>query len=202
MWIRSLGWEDPLEEGMAMQSSILAWRIPRSEEPGRSWSTGSQSWTWLKWLSRHAHSAYKLNKYGHNIQPCSIPFPILNQSVVPCKFLTVASWPIHKFLRRQVRWSGIPISLRNLNFVVMHIVKGFRTVNEVEVGVFLKLPCFLSDPKNVGNLISGSFAFSKSSLYIWSSQFTYCWRLAWRTLSITLLACEMSHNLVMAKGLA
>ena len=158
----------------------------------------TQSWIWLKWLTRHAHSAYKLNKHGHNVQP----FPILNHSVVPCKVLTVDSWFTHKFLRRQVRWSGIPISLRNLNFVVMHIVKGFRTVNEVEVGVFLELPCFFSDSKNVGNLISGFFAFSKTSLYIWSSQFTYCWSLAWRTLSITLLACEMNHSLVMAKGLA
>ena len=42
-WIRSLGWEDPLQEGMATHSSILAWRIPRTEEPGRLQSTGSQT---------------------------------------------------------------------------------------------------------------------------------------------------------------
>ena len=41
-WVRSLGWEDPLEEGMATHSSILAWRVPRTEEPGRLWSMGSQ----------------------------------------------------------------------------------------------------------------------------------------------------------------
>ena len=41
-----------------------------------------------------------------------IPFPIWNQSVVPCPVLTVASWPAYRFLRKQVRWSGIPISLR------------------------------------------------------------------------------------------
>ena len=41
-WVRSLGWEDPLEEGMATHSSILAWRVPRTEEPGRLWSNGSQ----------------------------------------------------------------------------------------------------------------------------------------------------------------
>ena len=41
-WIRSLGWEDPLEEGMAIHSSILAWRIPWTEEPGGLQSTGSQ----------------------------------------------------------------------------------------------------------------------------------------------------------------
>ena len=56
--------------------------------------------------------AYKLNKQGDNIQPWSTLFPILNQSVVPCSVLTVASWPAYRFLRRQVRWSGIPISLR------------------------------------------------------------------------------------------
>ena len=52
-------------------------------------------------------------------------------------------------------------------FVVVHIVKGFSIVSEIEIDVFLKLPCFLHDPVNVGNLISGSSAFSKPSLYIW-----------------------------------
>ena len=41
-WVRSLVWEDPLEKGMAIHSSILAWRIPRTEEPGRLQSMGSQ----------------------------------------------------------------------------------------------------------------------------------------------------------------
>ena len=57
------------------------------------------------------YSAYKLNKQGDNIQPWHTPFPILAQSVVPCLVL-IASWPAYRFLRRQVRWSGIPISLR------------------------------------------------------------------------------------------
>ena len=52
-------------------------------------------------------------------------------------------------------------------FVVIHTVKGFSVVNEAEVHVFLELPCFLHDPTNVGNLISGSSAFSKPNLYIW-----------------------------------
>ena len=51
MQVRVLAWEDPLEEGMATYSSILAWRIPRTEEPGRLQSMGSQSWTQLKQLS-------------------------------------------------------------------------------------------------------------------------------------------------------
>ena len=58
------------------------------------------------------HSAYKLNKQGDSIQPWCTPCPIWNQSVVPCPVLTVASWPAYRFLRRQVRWSDIPISLR------------------------------------------------------------------------------------------
>ena len=57
------------------------------------------------------YSAYKLNKQGGNIQPWRTPFPIWNQSV-PCLVLTVASWPAYRFLRRQVRWSDIPIFLR------------------------------------------------------------------------------------------
>ena len=58
------------------------------------------------------YSAYTLNKQGDNIQPWCTPFPIWNQSVVPRPVLTVASWPACRFLKRQVRWSGIPISFR------------------------------------------------------------------------------------------
>ena len=52
-------------------------------------------------------------------------------------------------------------------FAVIHIVKGFGVVNKAEVDVFLELLCFFDDPTDVGNLISGSSAFSKSSLNIW-----------------------------------
>ena len=58
------------------------------------------------------YSACKLDKQGDNIQPWTTPFPIWNQSVVPCLVLTVASWPAYRFLRRQVRWSCILISSR------------------------------------------------------------------------------------------
>ena len=50
---------------------------------------------------------------------------------------------------------------------MIHTVKGFSVVNEAEVDVFLELSCFFDDPVDVGNLISGSSAFSKSSLNIW-----------------------------------
>ena len=58
------------------------------------------------------YSAYKLNKQSDNIQPWCTPFPIWNQSVAPCLVLTVPSWPAYRFLRRQVRWSGILIFWR------------------------------------------------------------------------------------------
>ena len=113
------------------------------------------------------YCAYMLNKQVDNIQPWHTSFPILNQSVVQCLVLIVDSWPAHRFLRRQVRWSGIPISLRIFQFVVIHTVKGFSVVNELEVDVFLEFSSFFYDPTDVGNLISGSSAFSKSSLHIW-----------------------------------
>ena len=50
---------------------------------------------------------------------------------------------------------------------MIHTVKGFNIINKAEVDVFLEFPCFLYDPVNVGNLISGSSAFSKLSLYTW-----------------------------------
>ena len=61
-------------------------------------------------------------------------------------------------------WSGIPVSPRIFQFVV-HIVKGFCVVNEADV--FLEFSRFFNDPTDVGNLISDSSVFSKSSLNIW-----------------------------------
>ena len=56
-------------------------------------------------------------------------------------------------------------------FVVIHTVKGFGIVNRAEVDVFLELSCFFNDPMDVGNLISRSSAFSKTSLNIWKFLF-------------------------------
>ena len=53
-------------------------------------------------------------------------------------------------------------------FIVIHTLKGFSIVNEAEVDVFLEFPCFFYEPIDIGNLTSGSSAFSKSSLYIWN----------------------------------
>ena len=54
-----------------------------------------------------------------------------------------------------------------LQFVVIHRVKSFSIVSEADVDIFLEFSCFFCDPVDVGNMISGSSAFSKSSLYIW-----------------------------------
>ena len=54
-----------------------------------------------------------------------------------------------------------------LQMIVIHTVKGFRVVSEAEVDAFLEFPCFFDDPMDIGNWISGSSAFSKSSLNIW-----------------------------------
>ena len=54
-----------------------------------------------------------------------------------------------------------------LQFIVVHTIKGFGIVNKAEVDLFLELSCFFDDPSDVGNLISGSSAFSKTSLNIW-----------------------------------
>ena len=62
-------------------------------------------------------------------------------------------------------WSGICISFRIFQFIVIQTVKGI--VNEAEVDVFLEISCFFNDSMDAGNLISGSSAFSKTSLNIW-----------------------------------
>ena len=139
------------------------------------------------------YSTYKINKQVDNIQPWCIPFSIWNQFIVPCPILTVASLPSNRFIRRQVWYSHL---FQNFpQFIVIHTVKGFGTVNEAEA-----VPC----PP-----ILNSFTFSVIQQVLptcslcplpflnpaWTYGnlwFTYCWSLAWRILSITLLTCEMS----------
>ena len=75
---------------------------------------------------------------------------------------------------------------------MIYTVRGFDIVNKAEVDVFLELSYFLNDPADVGNLISGSSAFSKSSLNIWKFTVHVLISLAWRILSITLLVYEMN----------
>ena len=79
-------------------------------------------------------SVYKLNKQGDNKQSSRTPFSILNQVFVPYRVLTIASWPTYRFLRRQVRWSGIPIFVR-----VFHSLL-WSTQSKVITNVPLGLP--------------------------------------------------------------
>ena len=77
-------------------------------------------------------------------------------------------------------------------FIVIHTVKGFGIVDKTEIDVFLELSCFFNDPADVGNLISGSSAFSKTNLNIWKFMVHVLLKPDLENLSITLLACEMS----------
>ena len=78
-----------------------------------------------------------------------------------CCFLTA-----YRFLGRQIRWSDIPIPWRIFHSLLWS-TRSKALVSEAEVDVFLKFSCFFYNPTDVGNLISGSSAFSKSSLNIW-----------------------------------
>ena len=79
-----------------------------------------------------------------------------------------------------------------LQFVVIHTVKGFSVVSKVEVDIFLELSRFFNDPADVGNLISGSTAFSKTRLNIWKFSVHVLLRPDLENFEHSLLACEMS----------
>ena len=78
---------------------------------------------------------------------------------------------------------------------MIHTVKGFGIVNKVEVDVFLELLCFFNDPVDVGNLISGSSAFSKTSLYIWNFSVHILLKPSLKDFEYY-LACEMSATVL------
>ena len=81
-------------------------------------------------------------------------------------------------------------------FIVIHTVKGFGIVNKAETDVFLELSCFFNDPADVGNLISGSSAFSKTSLNIWKFTVHLLLKPGLENLSITLLVCAAAAKLL------
>ena len=138
------------------------------------------------------YSAFKLNKQDDNT---AFLYSFPNLEPVNC-FMCGSYWPAYRFLKRQVRWSGISISWRTFQFVVIHTIKGFSIVNEAEVDVFLELSCFfqwynscwhfdLWIPLPFLNPVCTSGGF-------W---FTYCWSLAWRILCTVLLVYEMSSTI-------
>ena len=113
------------------------------------------------------YSAYELNKQGDNIHPWPTPFPIWKVccSMYSSNFCFLTCKQISQEAGQMILYSHV---FRNFpQFVVIYTVKGFSIVNEAEVDVFLELACFFDDPADVGNLIFGSSAFSKSSLNIW-----------------------------------
>ena len=140
------------------------------------------------------YSAYKLNKQGDNIQPwCTYSFPYLEPVCCSmyssnCCFLTCIQ------ISQQVGQVGWYSHLfQNFpQFVVIHTVKGFAIVNKAEINVFLEFSCFFHDPMDVGYLISGSSAFSKTSFNIWKFTVHILLNPGLENFSITLLACEMS----------
>ena len=121
------------------------------------------------------YSAYKLNKQGDNIQPWrTYSFFYLDpvccsMSSSNCCFLTCIQ--ISQEAGQEVWDSNL---FQNYpQFIVIHTVQGFGIVNKAEIDVFLELSCFFNNPTDVGNLISGSSAFSKTSLNIWSMLETF-----------------------------
>ena len=89
--------------------------------------------------------ANKLNKEGGNTYPCHTAVPILNQAVVPCSVLTIASWPTYRFLRRQIRWSCTSIFRNFPKFTAIN-PKALHSQWSRSRCFFLELPCFLHDP--------------------------------------------------------
>ena len=77
-------------------------------------------------------------------------------------------------------------------FIVIHTVKGIGIVNKAEIDVFLELSCLFHDPADVGNLVSGSSAFSKTSLNIWKLTVHVLLKPGLENFEHYLLACEMS----------
>ena len=77
-------------------------------------------------------------------------------------------------------------------FVVIHTVKAYVIVNKAKIDVFLELPCFFDNPTDAGDLISGSSAFSKTSLNIWKFMVHILLKPGLENFELTLLVCEMS----------
>ena len=90
-----------------------------------------------------------------------------NQSIVPCPVLTVPSWPAYRFLGGRSCGLVFPSHEKFSTVCCDPHKQRLGIVNKAEVDVFLELSCFFNDPTDVGNFISGSFAFSKSGLSTW-----------------------------------
>ena len=109
------------------------------------------------------YSACKLNKQGDNIQPWHTPFPIWNQFVIPCLVLTVVSWLAYRFLRIQVRWTGIGGHswCKNTGVSSLSLLQGNVPTQELNWGLldWGQILCQLSDPGSPNKVFL--FVFSK-----------------------------------------
>ena len=130
---------------MATHSSVLAWRIPGTEEP-----------VGLPAVYGVAQSQTRLTRLS--MEPVCCSMSSSHSCFLTCIQISQEAdqvvWYSHLF-------ENFP------QFIVVDTVKGFGIVNKAEIDVFLELSCFFHDPADVGNLISGSSAFSKTSLKIW-----------------------------------
>ena len=149
----SLCWEDPLEEGMATHSSILALRIPWTEEPGRLIVHRiSKSWTWLKWLSKHAHAKEVLIEdivsICKNVFSSLLPFTpmdlctdnvcLQSKSTVDWRRCKAAGWNDHLYL--QPSWecvkqspSAWPGQGNPIELPIFELVEGSREATTLEI---------------------------------------------------------------------
>ena len=139
------------------------------------------------------YSAYYVKHAGWQYAVLTYPFPnfepvYYSMSGSNCCLLTCIQ--VSQEAGKVVWYSHL---LKNFpQCVVIHTVKGFSVVNEADVDVFLEFSCFFWDPMDFVNLIWVSLSFLNAAYTSGSSWFTCCWSLSWRTLSITLLACEKS----------
>ena len=108
-----------------LQSRILEWiTIPFSRGYSQPWD-----WTWVSHIAVRFFTVWPFREYlykGPNI-------------------VTVTFWSAYRFLKRQVRWSGIPISLRIFHSLLSSTVEGFGIVDKAEIDVFLELSCFFDN---------------------------------------------------------
>ena len=144
-------------------------------------------------------SAYKLNNQGDSIQPWHSPLLIWNQSVVPCPVLTVASWPVYRFLRRQEMWSGIPVSFRIFHSLLWTTQsKALAESIKQKQMFFWNALAFSMIQQMLAVWSLVSLPFLNPAWTSGSSQFMYCWRHIWRILSIILLVCsvQFSHSVI------
>ena len=134
---------------------------------------------------------YKLDNQGDNIQPWYTPFPIWNQSVVPCPVLTVASGPAYRFLRWQVRWPGIPISLRMFHsflWSTQSLVSSVKQMFPWNSLAFSMIQWMLA----IWSLVTPPFLNP-----VWTYRrfwFTYCWSLACRIFEYYLASTWNKHD--------